>query len=458
MRAEQSRAPSVKPRLFALSDGAWSVMDQGVVSLGMFLTTIILARTLAQRDFGIYTILLSVMLLLNGTHSSLITYPLIVDGPSMDSTALLRRTRGLLVLTVLLVIPVGVAWLAVSTVFDSLGVSLWGLAAVLLWQVQETTRKGLMAEFRYRSALWGDALSYLGQSAVLWALASNQLLTLPRAFVVMCFTSAAAAVVQALQMGLVVRESYPLLRVARRCWQLGRWILLSNGLTAVSTQTFCWGLAAFHGLEASASYQAAMSLLGVTHPVLFSLGNVIVPAVAYAQSTGGRRSAWTPARRYGLEGLALVLPYFVVLCFWPKGVLSLVYGEGSPYMQLTGTLRTLVLAYIFSFFTQTFGSYLGGLSETKSIFVMHFAGAVASLCPGLPLTARFGVIGACSGFLLLNLVRSIVCIPVARRLRCLRDSEEGRPDKTATIGSVADARTAWKGAAWRAAHDPRGID
>ena len=41
------------------------------------------------------------------------------------------------------------------------------VAAMICWQLQETTRAGLRAHFRERDALPGDVLSYLGRAALL---------------------------------------------------------------------------------------------------------------------------------------------------------------------------------------------------------------------------------------------------------------------------------------------------
>src|SRR3954469_12892194 len=60
------------------SRGIWAIADQGIVSLGNFLTTIILARTFGPEVYGVWSIIFGFMLFLNNLHASLIIYPLTV--------------------------------------------------------------------------------------------------------------------------------------------------------------------------------------------------------------------------------------------------------------------------------------------------------------------------------------------------------------------------------------------
>ena len=152
----------------------WALIDQGVISLGTFLTSIQLARLLSQREFGIYGVLLGLLLFANGVHASLITYPLSVKG-AVESAAGLRRQGGAsLTLTTVLAGLLCVACLPFTVLLaDRPWLAPLGVAALLLSQWQETLRRTLLAGFRARTAVWGDATSYLGQAVLIGLAASN---------------------------------------------------------------------------------------------------------------------------------------------------------------------------------------------------------------------------------------------------------------------------------------------
>ena len=142
--------------------GFWAIADQGVVSLGNFLMTIILARTLSQEVYGVWTVLFGSILLLNVIHYSLIVYPLMVRASSPDEDEAQQFVTGALVLTIICAVPLGLVLLAASTFINRPYLGLWASVALLCWQVQETTRRALMAGLLIakplratRSVTWG---------------------------------------------------------------------------------------------------------------------------------------------------------------------------------------------------------------------------------------------------------------------------------------------------------------
>src|SRR5271170_6186042 len=61
----------------------WAFIDQGVVSLGNFMATVMLARALKPGEFGIFALLFGSILFLNTVHAALVTYPLSIFGAPM---------------------------------------------------------------------------------------------------------------------------------------------------------------------------------------------------------------------------------------------------------------------------------------------------------------------------------------------------------------------------------------
>jgi O-antigen/teichoic acid export membrane protein len=85
--------------------GFWAIADQGVVSLGNFLTTIILARTVSPQEYGVWTVTYGLILFLNVLPASLITYPLIVRLASHNEDSAGQLIVAALALTTLLALP-----------------------------------------------------------------------------------------------------------------------------------------------------------------------------------------------------------------------------------------------------------------------------------------------------------------------------------------------------------------
>jgi O-antigen/teichoic acid export membrane protein len=385
--------------------GFWSQVDQGVVSLGSFLLGLILARSLPPAEYGVYALVWSALLFLRGFHTSLVTYPLSVDWAKTEPGKLNALVGGSLALTIALGLPLMAGAAVAAVIVGRPGLVPWAMGALLAGHFQETTRRALMAGLRHRATVLGDSVSYLGQVAGLWAVASSRRLSVEAAFAAMALTSLVAGFIQLRQLGAPAFETRVLRALAARWWELGRWLLLATLLSVFTIQVFPWTVGLVRGPAEAGQYQAAANLLGATHPVLFGLGNLLVPAVAQAWACGGLSASWRVARWYGLLGAVLLVPYLGVLWVWPGEVLRLVYGTESPYMALETEVRLFALAYATIYIGQLAGALLLGLEQSRASFWVTAACAAASVVVGMPLAAGYGVDGALAGLVVSRVVQ-----------------------------------------------------
>lgn len=393
----------------------WALADQGVVSLGTFLTTLLVARTLPPAEYGVYILIFGTMLFLNGVQTSLIGFPLSISAAAADQEGLEEFTTAALTLTTGLAFLLGIAVVVATLAVRRLEIAPWALVALLLWQWQDCLRRALMARMRHRDAIWGDALSFLGQAGVLWGVSRVSTLSPEVAFGVVAVTSAVSGLLQAAQ----VRLRPPTLEGLRRCaleyWRLGRWLTLTNLTNILTIQAFPWTLAYFHGLEATAQFQAATNVLGVTHPVIFSMSNLIVPSAARARATGDASAAWRAGLTYALQAALLLVPYFIALLLAPEQILSIFYGSESPYVMLEPMLRLFVLVYCLRFAAFVTSGVLRGLQAGQSVFLGQLAGAVAALVVGLPL-ATLSPVAAAGGVAISALGEAVATAYLLRRV------------------------------------------
>ncbi len=393
-----------------LSRGFWGLVDQAVVSLGTFLLNVLLARHLPIEEFGVYALVLGVLLFLNALHASVVVYPISLKGAAADQAGLRRHAGGALSAIAILASPLwAVAIGATCLAIGRPELIPWALGAAVLWQLQETLRRTFMAQMRHREAVLGDALSYLGQATAMWGLARSGWLSVEAAFGVMALTSTLAAAVQALQLGLGRSMALQgLWAFARHSCYEGRWVLLTSLLMGATMQAFNWTLALVHGLSQVATVEAVGNVLRVTHPVLFSVTGLIVPATARAYRDGGmeqaRRIGWT----YAAPGAALLLPFFALVLLWPGEALRVFYGPASPYVSLVGLVRLLVLSYALTYVALTLGAILGGVEKSRSAFLAQCTSAATALVVGLPLVVWAGAVGAIAGWAAAVGVRALI--------------------------------------------------
>ncbi|HEX4123139.1 MAG TPA: hypothetical protein VHY37_00310, partial [Tepidisphaeraceae bacterium] len=310
--------------------GAWMGVDQAVVSLGNFVTCAILARHLPERQWGSYGLLLETILFLNGLQAAVVNYPLTVRAAG-DGRQLRRSTTVAMLLSTAMLPVLAIAMFASSRGAGGMTVGAAAVVAMALWQVQETLRRALVADARIAASVPGDCLSYLGQAAAMWVLARMGLLTLPMALLAIGGTSALAAAVQVIQVGLERIGWADLLATARDFWRLGRWMLLSNCTALVTSLGLLWTLRFSGGLDAVAMFTALAMLLKLGNPVFSGISALLVPAVAKAHRVGMHEARREALRWTGL-GAMVLLPYYLGLCVLPGLALRLCYGAHSPYL------------------------------------------------------------------------------------------------------------------------------
>lgn len=395
----------------------WALADQGIVSLGNCATNILLARSLAVAEFGIFALLLEAMLFLNSLQAALVIYPLSVRGAILDRDGLRRLAGSCLTITLALAMPLGLAVIFAGNAVNSLATGLLCAIALCAGQCQETLRRAMMAHGGQRRALPGDAISYLGQAALMLILSAAGALTVNGAFAIMAITSIAAVIAQSIQIGPhFAFRPRELMQTGRDFWQLGRWVLMGN-LTAIVTTLGCsWTLVYFHGADAVGQFQALANLMKLSNPLTICMAGLIVPAAACAFRTDGLDAAKSVARKYGLLTAAVLAPYFLLLMILPTTSIHLLYGSSSSYAHLGNQLRAFVIWYAALLVAQIAGCLLNAIEQSRRSFIAQAAQTAAIVLIALPLTAIYGLKGLMLGGVIANATMALAYLSMVRRL------------------------------------------
>ena len=382
------------------------LLDQAVVSGGNFLTTLVLARTLVPAQYGLFSLLFLSLFGINTCHSSLVVYSLTLRGAVANSRDLRRLTFASMLHTALLSIPLAAVLCLIALVLHHGEVCLAISVAMLAWQLQEATRRILLACRRVPAAILPDATCYIGQAVLMFVVRPSSLASI---FLLFALTSVVAWLWQLALLGVEVSRAY-VREHAGYSWRMGRFVLGGNLLNMLTLQIPSWGLASFAaGAPAVAGYQSLLNLAGVANPIIFSASNLLIPAVAREAPRGVAHARSTVLRqgmRYGL----LLLPCFAILFAAPGAVMKFVYGAASPYLVFAGLLRPFVLAFAVQYVATVVGAYEGGMSRPRTYLWVQVAGTVLLLTAGLWLIRSFGIAGAVYAMLLAASARLLVFV------------------------------------------------
>lgn len=396
---------------------AWPLVDQGIASVGTFGLTILLARALPPAEYGTFALLLGGLMILHMVTSSLVFYPLSVRAGAAGPDGSAGLMRASLDLLGLLFLPAGAMLALAALLAGRADLILPALAYFLLWQIQEAFRRYLFAELRFAAAIPGDAVSYLGQVALVLWLGWSGHLTLASALCGMALTAGLGALLHAGRARLG-RRSGPAPRlpaILGDFWRLGGWSLANNMLGTLRGQVLFWLLAALSGAALTAQLQASQNLVNLMNPLVIGLCNII-PQTAARAHPRGKAEAWRAARPFALSGAPVALVFFCVLFAAPEPVLRLVYGAASPYLGLAAPVRLLALAAVAAYGTDMVCSYFHGVEAARHALVVNALGTAAVFLAAAPLTLRFGLDGACAALVLASLVRLLASQLLLRRL------------------------------------------
>jgi len=384
---------------------SWTLVDQGVVSSGNFLLNVLLARTLSEADYGKFALFLGAIFILRAIDYSLISYPLSLRLCVVrdDERARLLGNTILLAAALALVL---VAAMALGTMLLADNILLPACLCFLCWQAQETSRRCLLADFRYREAVAGDGIAFVGQALLIALVARLHGIALPAALYTMSTTFVIGALVHASKLQFAWPDLSETRLLAREYFSVGKWSIINYELVLVRAQLFPWILAATAGTAATASLQAGLNIANMMNPILFGIGNAIPQVAAHAHKTDGVIGAWRAAYGYVLFGLGPILLICAAAVLMPQLLLRMVYGPSSPYLAVALGLQLLAAAGVLDYIAEMISKTLLGVQAGRLASVVNVVAVGVAAMLAFALIRTQGVLGACLALLIANLVRA----------------------------------------------------
>lgn len=380
--------------------GFWAMVDQGIASLGTFGILFLLGREFAARQtiaqFGNFAMLFELMWFLNNVQGALIIYPLSVKGAMIDRPALARLAGGSVVLSLIGSPIVGGAVFIMAAVISTLSVAGWAAVAAIVWQVQETTRRALMADLRFKAAIWGDCIRYMGHLLIVWVMARSGHFSLELVFQMMVAASALAAVLQALQLRLHIPGASDILEFARDAWKLGRWVLAGNASSLFTSSLFTINFRFWWGAEIVGIAFVLNNLLRLTNPLMFTVASLVTPHAARARATEGIAASKRVLIKFTTLGGLILVPYLAVLIFLPGWCIRIA-TQDPEFQRYWWVLVIAAISQGLVYLGTVLGVYLNALERNRLAFIGQMVYSALFVVVGMPATAIFGIAGAAVG-------------------------------------------------------------
>jgi O-antigen/teichoic acid export membrane protein len=422
-------ANRLSSRLVALARRAvLAVSDQALFSGANFVLSILLARWLSTAEYGAYSLAYAVFLLFSSMHGALLIEPAMIFGPGRYMTEFPRYSRLLMRAHFAVTVPASLVLLASSGWLGQLysrpvGTAMVGLALaspfILMFWVFRRVPYIVMQPWWAVAASGCYMLLLLGTAAVLYA---EGWLTTVSAYLAMGATSFGASLLPWFRFarkpkgmdGLTAGETLTFSTVVRDHTRYGRWAVGSAAVAWLPGQVYYALLPALMGLEGAAGLRALMNLIMPVLQAISALTMVLLPILVRDRGTSVAKMKHTMMTFLCLFcGGALV--YLAGLWFAQGQVFALFYG--GKYSEYGGwPLLITGLLPLGTCFSSVLGNVLRAMERPDLMLWCSVGSVFGAVLVGLPLSAKYGVIGALCGLLVSSCVTILMQIGYYRKV------------------------------------------
>ncbi len=384
--------------------------DQAIVSGLSFTTTVLLGRMAGPEQLGLYSLGVTIIVLLAVAQDALISTPFTVFGNRLSGMAQTEYAGSALthqaILAALALVGLAIAAVIVgSSANSNLTPVLWVLVAVVpLTLFREFGRRLSVAYLRLGTALRLDisvAATQIAGLAVLLMLGAANATTV---LVVIGIATAAASFVwfsRSRHWFYVNRvDVYP---AARKNWVFGRWVFAGRMVAKLNSDVLVlWLLGFVLGQATVGVFAACISIVCVANPFILGAGLILTPKIAQAYARGGRaevRKAVAIATLCLASGLILFVGFMLVA---GGELMQLLYG--NRYAGHEATLIILASAHAVGTLGMGAANGLLALERPSANFRAAAYGTGVMLATAFLLIKPLGLLGAACGLLLGQIV------------------------------------------------------
>ncbi|HSB90282.1 MAG TPA: hypothetical protein VLD63_09700 [Anaerolineales bacterium] len=400
--------------------GYLSGLDQALISLTNFATTILLARALTPTQFGAYGVGFILTRLARAFQEGLVVQPMTSMAPSLQG----EHRRGYISesggLQLGLAVVESLGCIVVGWALTRLGNNIAGPTLFALWcplllaQTQEFVRRVFYTLDQVNLAVLNTVVSGAAQLAFLvWALGAGA-----RSGTVGLYAIGWSSGV-ALLLGLIqtrrlwTAEGVDLMAAWRKNWGFGRWVLGGTAVNWIAIEVYPILTAGLVSFAATGAYRALQNVVAPIHSLLRAMDTYFTPRLADRRRVAGAAGVVHMLRRMFLvTGLPVAGVLIVALAF-TRPLLQLLYGP--TYLEYAGGMRLMAIFYALLYSSWPLQSALKALEKTRPIFVASMMALAAMATIGVWAILRWGVYGTIAGQALSAGIISVVLWSTWRR-------------------------------------------
>jgi len=393
--------------------GQLSAIDQGVISAGNFLASVLVSRYVSPTEFGIYTVGFLAVLFVRAVQEGLIIQPLNSIGAGLDADEFRAYVSATGLAQLILALAsaaaaAGIGWLLTAAGNDMAGPTLFALwFSFLTWQFQEFIRRVFYTRGQVLRAVVNTLLQNLVRILlVIWLGTSHQLSGIGGLNAIGWGGLAAFAVGFWQARGLWTARGLKLRATWEQNWKFGRWTLGGTVLNWVAVQFYPILTAGMISFAATGAYQALQNLVAPIHVLLRASDTFLTPRISKIYA----REGFQPLRRVmKLSYLLLGIPVGLLLLGAVEFSAPLLHLlRGDTYLPFRQGIYLLAIFYALWYAYWPLQTALKAIRFSRPIFIANALAIVTMLTVGLWAIQRWGIYGTMAGQVLNALIINLV--------------------------------------------------
>ena len=397
----ETKTRSRKPLLSTdTRKGAFSLMDQAVVSGTSFATAVIVGRFGSPETLGIYYLALSILLFARGIQSHVVSSPYLIYCGRRRGAALTSYSGSTLVHQLVLISAALVVLLGMLSALSSgigpvtLGPAIWSLLLALpflrLW---DYVRHFSFAHLETGTAMVVDTAMGVLQVSGLLVLATFVGLSVAGVYGVMGGACGVVCVVYFIAKRRAFRfELRQIVPDWRHNWQFGKWALAGYVVSHASVLLMPWILLAAIGEAPTGALAASATLVGVANMFVIGVGNYLTPRAARSYLDEGASGLCRVLRNFGALFLLIIGSFCLVAVLAGEPLAVLIFGD--KYVGLGNIISVLALGTLVNSVGMVAGNGLWALERPGANLVADIATSVVTVGGALLVIGSWGVLGA----------------------------------------------------------------
>ena len=404
---------SLKRSVLKQKDALLCIIDQGVVSVASFATSVLVGRN-APEELGVYYIVLSIVYFIRGIQQQMILTPYTIfhhkhQNGGLDSYrgSCLIQQFGLTALAALFLVGTAITaslgWLE-SPIASPLIVLLFLLPPLLM---REVVRQYCFAHQENVSVLAIDSVIGALQIGCLVVLGYVGVLSGVTAWAVIGLASLVTLTLWFIQNGPKIYFDKSRLGTDwNQNWGFGKWAV--GGQLIGSLPTYCIPLllAAVAGVEGTGFFAAVVTLVGVANIFNTGIANFLTPRAAKVYAEEGTQGLRRVIIRASLVFLVAVGAFCVLLAVFGEQIAVELFGD--RYAGLQTAITIMAIAILCDSFDIVASSGLFVLEKIKANFWIDVVLMIGSVIAAVMLVVPFGFIGAVWTSLIISLTSALL--------------------------------------------------